>query len=100
MSDEKDFILKDDQPADAKQDVMPGITLATFIMSLNASALVNLGIMDDPATGKKNKNLIMAKQTIDILNMLQEKTKENLTADEDNLLKHILYDLRILYVKQ
>ena len=42
----------------------------------------------------------MAKQTIDILNMLEEKTKGNLSDDEQNLLKNILYDLRIIYVKE
>ena len=42
----------------------------------------------------------MAKQTIDILSMLEEKTKGNLTDDEENLLKNMLYDLRILYVKE
>ncbi|MDQ1330547.1 MAG: hypothetical protein QG578_810, partial [Thermodesulfobacteriota bacterium] len=76
------------------------INFPTFIMSLNASALVNLGILDNPATGKKEINLILAKQTIDILCMLEEKTRGNLTADEESMLKNILYDLRIIYVKE
>ena len=42
----------------------------------------------------------MGKQTIDVLSMLQEKTRGNLTPEEDNLLKHLLYELRILYLKQ
>ncbi len=100
MSDEKKFILKEDNSSGTQQSVMPGINFSTFIMSLNASALVNLGIMNDPVTGKTAKNLIMGKQTIDVLSMLQEKTDGNLTAEEDNLLKHLLYELRMLYVKQ
>jgi len=79
---------------------LPEINFATFIFSLNASALLHLGIMEDPATGKKVKNLPMGKQTIDILGMIEEKTKGNLSKEEENLLKHILYDLRIIYVKE
>ncbi len=78
----------------------PEINFATFVASLNASALLQLGAIEDPTSGQKNKNLPMAKQTIDILSMLQEKTKGNLSEEEENLLKNILYDLRIMYVKE
>ncbi len=77
----------------------PEINFATFIFSLNSSALVHLGVIEDPATGQK-KSLPMAKQTIDILGVLEEKTRGNLTEDEENLLKHILSDLRLMYVKE
>ena len=70
------------------------------VLSLNASALVHLGAIEDPNTGAKVKNLTMAKQTIDILSLLQEKTRGNLTGDEDNILKNILYELRMMYVKE
>ena len=79
---------------------LPEINFATFIISLNASALLHLGAMEDPASGKKVKNLPIGKQTIDILGMLEEKTKGNLSKEEENLLKNILYDLRIIYVKE
>ncbi len=79
---------------------LPEINFATFIASLNASALVNLGIIADPATGTKEKNLPIAKQTIDIMSMLQEKTKGNLTVDEESILKSILYDLKMMYVRE
>jgi Domain of unknown function (DUF1844) len=79
---------------------LPEINLPTFIASLNASALVHLGVIEDPVSGKAEKNLAMAKQTIDILSMLQQKTAGNLTPDEEAMLKSILYDLRILYVKE
>ena len=55
--------------------------------------------IEDPTTNTKNKNLPMAKQTIDILSMLQEKTVGNLSEEEENLLKNVLYDLRMMYVK-
>jgi hypothetical protein len=78
---------------------LPQIDFMTFIMSLNASAMVHLGIIEDPVSGKKDKNLSLGKQTIDMLGMLEEKTRGNLTKDEENMLKNILYDLRIIYVK-
>jgi len=86
-----------------KQDAeaqLPEINFPTFIISLNASALVNLGAIEDPASGKKVKNLLIAKQTIDILSMLEEKTRGNLSEEEEKILKNILYDLRIIYVKE
>ena len=79
---------------------MPEINFSTFILSLNSSALVHLGIQTDPTSGSTSENLLLAKQTIDILAMLDEKTKGNLTEDEKRLLTHVLYELRMLYVKQ
>jgi len=79
---------------------LPQINFATFVFSLNSSALVHLGAIEEPGTGKKVKNLPLAKQTIDILGILEEKTRGNLTSDEDNLLKNILHDLRIMYVRE
>ncbi|MFO7665395.1 MAG: DUF1844 domain-containing protein [Desulfobacterales bacterium] len=92
---------KDSAPDDKEAEAcLPEINFPTFIMSLNASALFNLGVLENPATGKKEKNLALAKQTIDILCLLEEKTRGNLSKDEDLMLKNILYDLRIIYVKE
>ncbi len=89
------------EPEEAEADYqLPEINFATFIFSLNTSVLVQLGVIEDPSTGKKVKNLVLAKQTIDILGMLEEKTRGNLTEDEENMLKNILYDLRMIYVKE
>lgn len=84
----------------AKSYTLPKIDFSTFVLSINSSALVQLGLIEDPSTGQKSKNLPMAKQTIDILGMLEEKTQGNLTGDEGNILKNILYELRMLYVKE
>jgi len=65
---------------------LPQINFPSFILSLNASALVHLGVIDDPTEGKKIKNLPMGKQTIDILGMLEEKTSGNLSKEEADLL--------------
>ena len=92
--------MTEDKPAgSANRAPLPTINFATFIFSLNSSALVQLGMMEDPMTGEKSENLPLAKQTIDILSMLEEKTKGNLDTDEAAMLKNILYDLRIHYVK-
>lgn len=103
QTDTSEEAVAEDTAAEKEQEAepqMPEINFSTFVLSLNASALVNLGAIENPATGKKEKNLSLAKQTIDIIGMLAEKTGGNLTTDEENLLKHILYDLRINYVKE
>ncbi len=93
------------QPQDGTQQddqqafTLPKIDFSTFVLSLNSSVLVQLGLIDDPASGQKTKNLPMAKQTIDMMAMLEEKTKGNLTEDEEKILTNILYELRMLYVK-
>ncbi|MDD2316710.1 MAG: DUF1844 domain-containing protein [Desulfobacterales bacterium] len=78
---------------------LPEINFSTFVFSLNSSALVHLGVLEDPATGKPAKDLPLAKQTIDIIGMLEKKTRGNLTNDEARLLENILHELRLMYVK-
>jgi hypothetical protein len=79
--------------------VMPEVTFSAFVMSLNTSALYHLGELADPDTGKKNANLELARHAIDTLAVLEEKTKGNLTEEEAELLKNILYDIKIRFVK-
>ncbi len=81
-----------------KKTLFPGINFSTFLFSLNSSALYNLGVVECPDTGEKVVNLTIAKQTIDIIGMLQEKTIGNLSIEEANLIKNILHDLRMMYV--
>ncbi len=85
---------------DTEDFQLPEINFPTFIFSLNSSVLMHLGVIEDPSTGEMVKNLPIAKQTIDILGMLEEKTQGNLTEDEAKMLKNILYDLRMIYVKE
>jgi hypothetical protein len=79
---------------------MPEISFASFIFSLSSSAFVSLGAIPDPNTGKTEKNLALAKQTIDILGLLREKTRNNLTKEEENLFDQMLYDLRMSFVRE
>lgn len=75
------------------------INFASFIFSLGRSAFVHLGEEPDPVSGEKKVSLEMAKETIDIIALLEEKTRGNLTQDEEQLLKNILYALRMKYVE-
>jgi hypothetical protein len=91
---------KDAQKKEVEQpSPVPEVTFSAFVYSLSTSALVHLGEIPEPITEKMDKNLPLAKQTIDILGILQEKTKGNLTQEEENLLSSFLYDLRMRYVK-
>jgi len=84
----------------AQDHPLPEISFASFIFSLSSSAFVSLGAIPDPNTGKTEKNLALAKQTIDILGLLREKTRNNLTREEENLFDQMLYDLRMSYVRE
>ena len=91
-----------DQSKDDKSTVtgLPEITFSSFILSLSSSALFHFGEIADPLTNKKQKNIELAKQTIDILGLLEKKTAGNLEKDEDVLLENLLYDLRMRYVNE
>lgn len=76
------------------------INFAGFIYSLATTAFYHFGDFPDPATNKTSRNLNAAKQTIDILSMLREKTEGNLEQGEKKMLDDILYELRMRYVKE
>lgn len=85
-----------------KQDdgTLPSIDFSTFILSLSHSAFMYLGdatTTPDGAAG--GRNLVMARQTIDILGLLADKTRGNLSGEEERLLEQILYELRMRYVE-
>ncbi len=78
---------------------LPEIDFTTFIASLATSAMLHLGMIPDPDSQQPETNLPLAKQTIDILGMLQTKTQGNLTASETTVLQRLLYDLRMQYLE-
>ena len=79
--------------------VMPEVTFSTFVMSLNTSVLYHLGELRDPDTGRTETNHDLARHAIDTLVLLEQKTKGNLTKDEEELLKNIVYDTKMRFVK-
>ena len=83
-----------------KEVALPPMDFTTFCLSLASSAMIHLGHAPSPEDGKTEKILPLAKQTIDILALLEEKTRGNLTGEEAKLLSTVLYDLRLRYVQE
>lgn len=75
------------------------VHFSSFILSLATSALIHLGQEANPATGERSVELPAARQVIDLITLLEEKTKGNLTPDEENLLRQILFTLRLKFVE-
>ena len=80
-------------------EALPQIDFATFVLSLSHSVLMHLGEAPDPETGDVQANLPLARQTIDLIAMLEEKTRGNLVGDEERLVAQILFDLRMRFVE-
>ena len=78
---------------------LPEVDFSTFIVSLSTEILFHLGEIPHPGTGERQKNLSLAKQAIDTLAMMQEKTKGNLTEEEQKFLESMLYDLRMCFIR-
>jgi hypothetical protein len=105
--DEEESKIKEEEKAEeppgeegsAQEGPLPEIDFTHFMFSLSTSALIQLGEIEDPFTQKLVKNLPLAKQTIDLIGLLKEKTKGNLTPDEEKVMQYLLYDLRMRYVK-
>jgi Domain of unknown function (DUF1844) len=88
-----------DEPSDKSTLGLPAVDFHTFVLSLGSSALLHLGELEHPDVGAPQKDLPLAKHTIDILAMLEQKTKGNLTSAEAKLIESLLYDLRLRFVE-
>ena len=76
------------------------VTFVGFVLSLAHTAAFHFGDVPDPVTGQSSTaNLAAAQQIIDILALLEQKTRGNLTAEERQLLEQLLYELRMRYVE-
>jgi len=84
----------------SEDQVHSEVSFEAFILSLSTTAMVHLGIVPDPATQKASANLPAARQMIELIGMLQEKTKGNLSAPESQLIDAVLFDLRMNYVNK
>jgi hypothetical protein len=76
------------------------IDFSAFIMSLASSAYCSLGLMENPITKTKDKNLVIAKQQIDLIVILKDKTKGNLTSQEQYILDSLIYQIEMAYVEE
>lgn len=94
-------VSEDVAPADQPHaPPLPEITFSTFTISLSTQALVHLGEIPNPLGEESPPDLVAAQQLIDILGVLQEKTRGNLDAAEKSLLDSVLYDLRLRFVER
>jgi hypothetical protein len=75
-------------------------SFSTLVLSIGSSAAIALGIAPEPTTGKTMKDLNMAKLNIDLLVLLENKTKNNLTAEESQLLSKIVADLQLKFIAE
>src|SRR4051812_26282093 len=73
-------------------------SILTLVAMLASSATIQLGLVDNPITKKQQKDLRAARHTIDLLSVLEAKTKGNLTDEERQVFSHVLSDLRVRYV--
>ncbi|HOP35568.1 MAG TPA: DUF1844 domain-containing protein, partial [Syntrophales bacterium] len=90
-----------EKPKEAQKEyAYPEVNFSYFVLSLHTSALFHFGDFQDPASGETEKNIGAAKQTIDILAMLKEKTAGNLSENERHLLDSVLFELRMRFVKE
>lgn len=78
----------------------PPIDFPSYLLSYYTQGLVLLGEVPSPYSGKKEEDVEAARHTVDILTMLQEKTKGNLSQDEEKLLESVLYELRMKYMSK
>lgn len=99
MSDEKK-IAEQYEELSCSCPELPQLDFGTFVLSMSSSALVYLGEVPEPESGQIMENVLAAKQTIDILCMLQSKTRGNLTDQEARLLRDMLFELRMKYVQK
>ncbi len=90
-----------EQPSEQRQESgpLPPMDFSTFILSLAATAQMGLGLVPDPQSKVITPNLPVAKQMIDLIAMLKEKTKGNLGKEEQEFLDGVLAGLRMTYVK-
>jgi hypothetical protein len=90
---------KSEQTTDNENNY-PLVNFTNFVLSLSTSALFHFGDFAESEGAAPQKNLPAAKQTIDILDMLNEKTKGNLDKNESSLIQGVLYELKMRYVKE
>ncbi len=88
-----------DNPSDSI-DEMKDILFLSLIFNFQAAALQQMGKMVNPMTGKTERDMNAAKQSIDLLDCLDRKTRGNLSADEERAMQEILTNLRLNYVDE
>ena len=99
--DAEETAAAEEAPPPEETQALPPVDFTGFVLSLGTSALYHLGLVADPQTGEPAPpDLPLARETIDTLELLQDKTRGNLTDDEGELLTTLLTELRMRYVER
>lgn len=112
MGEDRELSARDRQRADkeaaetkpvegkpSEQAILPGMDFTTFILSLATSVQISLGAIPHAEGNSTGTNIPAAKQMIDAIAMLQEKTQGNLSKEEETLVEHVLFSLRMHYAR-
>lgn len=90
---------KEPETKGTKPPPLPEPSLKIFVSGMAGQVLINLGLFENPVTNKKEFSPQQAKYSIDLLQILHDKMQGNLTEEEEQLMKSLLYDLRMRYVE-
>jgi len=90
----------EDEPGTSAPIQLPPADFSTLVGMLSSQAMVTLGVLPNPATGKPAAQLEFARHFIDLLGILEEKTKGNLESEEELALKNTIHQLRMIYLEQ
>ena len=96
------FVLRDGGPVRTDQErptTLPPVDFSSFVLGLGQMTLIHLGDLPEPFSGEVQKDLAQASHTIDLLDLLADKTRGNLSADEAQLLGNLRRELKLKYVQ-
>jgi len=97
---ERGFTLKGGPRSESEEGSLPKVDFSTFVLSFATSAMFHMGLTQDPSGDEApTKNLPLARQTIDTIEMFEEKTRGNLDEEETKLIQAVLYEPRMHYVR-
>jgi len=99
-NDDSSSASEDPAPVPHQPIQLPPADFSTLVSMLSSQAMVMLGVLPNPATGKPEAQLEFARQFIDLLSILEEKTKGNLESEEELALKNTLHQLRMIFLEQ
>jgi hypothetical protein len=97
---EDDAKAKDDAGIPGGQEFLPPLEFSTVVLLLYFPALIQLGLVEDPATGQVREDLGLAKRNIDLLDLLKDRTKGNLEPEEEKFLEGVIDQLKMAYLKK
>lgn len=100
MTDEDKKNAPDEEKPSGEGEFLPPLEFSSIVILLYFPALVQLGLVDDPATGERRENLGLAKRNIDLLDLLKDRTKGNLEPEEETFLTSVLDQLKLAYLKK